>query len=371
MRSKMREFHLPKTIFQTDLSLRIRRPNAPGSEKYQENPPLNDNNGKEKTKYSRARIIFKLGICSGLLVVGVLAACKPFFVNFFEEVNFFLHHISKTTDRLLLKRRKKPLAKIIYYVHLSKCGGTSIMDAAYASGLSVPIRNGLTQRDWRCCGEEDSMQAQSDFAQRSPFDFVATESDMYDAMDTDHYSYVVTLRNSRDRYKSQWAQWQKDPVLFYLDPMDFKTYIKWFFEDNFMFRKICGSRCRGTRKFQIPREHFQYTLDRLEKFDSILFLENFQEGYSKFAQKHGWSAPEQKKRVSSGTSILSKTPVEEADEADWDFQMSALDDALYEYAKRVDAGLKPYGQFTKRTQENVEVYFASSEAKRKKGKNPS
>lgn len=238
------------------------------------------------------------------------------------------------------------------------------MEAAYASGLSVPIRNGLTQRDWRCCGEEDSMQAQADYAQTSPFDFVATESDMYDAMDTDHYSYIVTLRNSQTRYKSMWTQWRKDPVLFYLDPMDFKTWTRWFFEDNFMFRKICGSRCRGIPKFQIPREHFQYTLERLEKFDSILFLEDFQHSYAKFAKKYGWSAPEQKKRISSSSKTKQNVAKVE-DEDEWDFQMSALDDALYEYARRVEEGTKPYMQFTKQTQDNFEVYFAANADKAK------
>ena len=359
----MSNLYLPKTIFQTDLSLRIRRSNPVSKFIAKDSEQTNDNNGKRRRRSSRTRTFVKICIFLSLLVVGVLLAAKPFFVNFFEEVNFFLHHMAKATDRLLLKRRKRPDDKIIYYVHLSKCGGTSIFDAAYASGLSVPIRNGLTQRDWRCCGDEDSMEAQAEFARTSPFDFVATESDMYEAMDTEHYSYAITLRNSRARYKSMWAQWQLDPVLYYLDPMDFKTWAEWYYEDNFMFRKICGSRCRGIPKYQIPREHFQFTLERLEKFDNILFLETFQQSYAKFAKTHGWSAPEQKKRVSSSSASKTKMEVgKDEDEDGWNFQMSALDDALYEYAQHVESGIKPYGQFTERTQQNVEIYFAANSA---------
>ena len=83
-------------------------------------------------------------------------------------------------------------------------------------------------------------------------------------------------------------------------------------------------------------------------------MEDFAESYSKFARKHGWSAPEQKKRVAAGFGVELE---DEQEEEEWNFQMSALDDALYEYAKRLDAGVQPYAQFTQRTKENMKIYF--------------
>lgn len=349
----MSDQYLPQTIQQAS-KLRIRRPGAGENGKTKATnggPSSPDANQKGPKPMTRTRRFMRYGLAAGLWVVAILVACKPFFPNFFEETNFFLHHMAQTVDHSLMKHRQYPDHKIIYYLHLSKCGGTSVMDAAHASGLSVPIRNGLTQRDWRCCGNDDSLEAQADYAKISPFDLVANEGDMYDAMDTEHYDYVVTLRDSRARYKSMWEQWGRDPIMA-MNPMDFEQFAAWFAEDNFIFRKICGTKCRGVPKYKIPQELFMYTLTRLEKFDSILFLEDFQESYAKFAAKHGWTSPEQKKRVWGNNKSASKE-----EEKGWDWKMSALDDALYEYATRVDQGLQPFKQFTQRTQENVDIYF--------------
>jgi len=298
------------------------------------------------------KCLFALAI---LVVAGLLAA-KPFFKDWFQEINFILHHLSRTVDSLLLKQRQRPDNKIIYYLHLSKCGGTSLMDAASQSGLTVPIRNGLVQRDWRCCGEEDSMEAQAAYAKSTTFDFVANEGDMYDAMDLDHYDYVVTLRDSKSRYKSMWAQWQRDPVLFFLGRMNFTEFCDWFHEDNFIVRKVCGTRCMGKPKYTVTREDFYYTLKRLENFTDILFLEDFDASYAKFAKKHGWSAPAEKKRLSSTFGISTA----KSDEDEWDSRMSALDDALYEFAKRLDHGEFPY-QFSEEKSKNLQKYFSANE----------
>ncbi|CAB9512381.1 expressed unknown protein [Seminavis robusta] len=292
------------------------------------------------------------------VIVALLAAANPFFVNFFEEVNYIFHKCSIVGDFLLLKRRQKPNDKIIYYLHLSKTAGTSFMDAAKRNGLSVPVRNGLTQRDWRCCGGKDTLEAQEAFFNTSKFDFVANENDMYDAMDTNHYDYVVTLRNSRARYLSMWAQWQRDPVMAYANPMNFTAWCRWFYEDNFMLRKICGSRCREKPKYSLTRDDFEYTLKRLQKFDSIMFMEDFAASYAKFAKKHGWKSPINKIRISPPVKGRLATLVNQVDDSDWDYQESALDDAVYEYALRIDGGMQPYDGFSRPTRQHLETYFA-------------
>ena len=292
-----------------------------------------------------------------LILAIMLLAGNPFFVNFFEEINYIFHKCSVVADILLLKQRKRPHQdKIFYYLHLSKTGGTSLIDAAHQNGLSVPVRNGLTQRDWRCCGNQDSMEAQERFFNTSRFDFVANEGDMYEAMDPTHYHYVVTLRKSQARYKSMWAQWQRDPIMLYIHPMNFTAWCTWFYEDNFMFRKICGTRCRGKLKYTLDRSDFNHTLARLHHFDSILFLEDFETSFAKFARKHEWkSLSLDKKRISPP--VVGTLAKFANDDSLWDYQESALDDALYEYAQRLDQGLEPYDNFSIPVQQHLETYF--------------
>ena len=358
------------------------------------------NNGKEKRRFpvrATARVAVKCALLVTVLVILMLLALLPFFRSFFAEINYFMFHGAEQIDTVLWrKRRVQPDQKILFFLHLSKCGGTSLIDAARASGLSVPIRNALVQRDWRCCGGDDSLQAQQRFAATSPYDFVANEGHMYDAMDTEHYEYVVTLRDSQSRYMSQWRQWQHDPLLtlntlarkiYNPNPKgirphnnnldhNFKNWLLTVREDNFIVRKICGSPCRSRiiEKFEISREQFRETLDRLERFESILFLEDFSAGYARFAEKHGWAAPEQKRRIrivddskssSSSSPSLGHPQAATTKENDtWDYRMSALDDALYEYAQRKVAGLTPHDQFTNKTQANLDAYFQILEGKK-------
>jgi len=232
------------------------------------------------------------------------------------------------------KQRRFPDRKIIYFVHASKSGGSSIYDAAIRSGLSVPINNGIVQENWRCCGNEDTVDAQVNFAKTSKFDLVACENEMYDAMDTDQYSYVVVLRDSRIRYRSLWRQWQMDPIMFFFQrkvSQHFITWLDWFPQDNWAVRQICGSKCMASPKFQLTVEDFEYTLRRLEKFDSILFLEDFTSSYDKFANKHQWGM----KQLPSTRVRITKTTISEQ-ELSYTDKMFALDDALYEYAKKLE-----------------------------------
>ena len=65
-------------------------------------------------------------------------------------------------------------------------------------------KNCNVQDDQHCCGGKDSIEAQVRFANTTSYDFVACEREMYDTMATDHYDYVVTLRDSATRYLSHW-----------------------------------------------------------------------------------------------------------------------------------------------------------------------
>ena len=326
---------------------------------------------KKKRKPRRWNRVFRfVGIILALLLL-----MKSFFPDIWKEINIIVYHGAMVLDVWVLrKQRRQPAKKIIYYLHISKCGGTSIMTTASQSGLSVPTRNGLVQRDWRCCGNEDSLRAQQHYASTNKlYDFVANEGDMYQEMDTEHYDYVVTLRQSRSRYKSMWAQWSRSPIISLMaGRQNFTEFCHWFHEDNFNVRKICGTRCRSKPKFQLTEEDLHYTMNRLQQFDSILFLEDFDASYMKFANKHGWNPHVSKKRSSStfGQNTKVSTGKSEDDDVDgeWDIYMSALDDALYEYALALDRGMpivstsnstspNYYQYISKENQQNLEQYF--------------
>jgi len=48
------------------------------------------------------------------------------------------------------------------------------------------------------------------FASEAPYDFVATEKELAGPMLPDHFDYVVSLRDSRDRYGSHWRHVKRD-----------------------------------------------------------------------------------------------------------------------------------------------------------------
>jgi hypothetical protein len=231
------------------------------------------------------------------------------------------HHVSRG-------RRRRPNDKIIYFLHIHKNGGTSFCNAAKMNHLSVSWKtNCNVRRDQRCCGREDSLTAQRQFAHTTTYDLVASEKEMYDAMDTESYDYVVILRQSLSRYLSHWRHVQSG--LDYSRKEAFDTWWK-AQPDNYSTRMICGTQCMATPKFQLSRQDFQHTLSRLANFDSILFLESFQASYEEFANRHSWTDSNlgwkhKARENSDGNNYTSS----------WDPLMSALDDALYAFAQRL------------------------------------
>ena len=100
--------------------------------------------------------------------------------------------------------RQRPSDKIVYLLHIHKSAGTLMCNLARVNGLSVSTRNCNVQMDQRCCGHNDSLQAQAVYANYTKYDLVASETQMYEGMDLEHYKYIVVLRNSQNRYFSHW-----------------------------------------------------------------------------------------------------------------------------------------------------------------------
>ena len=108
-------------------------------------------------------------------------------------------------------------------------------------------------------------------------------------------------------------------------------------------------------KYQLTREIFQYTLNRLRLFEDILFVEDLENSYRKFAAKHDWpKTPMYQENVARDAESRSSL----VSEYDWDPLMSALDDALYEFGQRKEAGLEPFDEFSPHIQEQLDNYFS-------------
>ena len=218
-----------------------------------------------------------------------------------------------------------PDYRLIYFLHIHKSGGSCLCQAARHNHMRTNAHNCNVQIDQRCCGGNDSLEAQQDFARQNAlhYSFVANEGDMYRAMDPVSYRYVVMLRDSQSRYKSHWQHVYRN------NPSATKTFSSWhrLQPDNWNTRKICGTDCQNIPKYGISRQIFEQTVDRLQRFDHVLFLEDFNRSYTAFARHVHWShMPVFTKPVRNIT-----YPVEETL---WDPFMSVLDDALYEIAKQ-------------------------------------
>ena len=222
-------------------------------------------------------------------------------------------------------------------------------------------RNCNVQRDQRCCGREDTVEAQIRFANKTKFDFVAIEKEMYESMAPDYYHYIVILRQSKSRYFSHYNHVRRRALKAGNDDV-IGTFHQWFSHqpDNWNTRILCGPRCLDMNKYQLTREIFQHTLDRLKLFEDILFLENMDKSYKKFTLKHGWpgNLMEAENVAKEGESRSSVVP-----DHDWDPLMSALDDALYEYGQRKEAELEPFDEFTPAVQMKLDGYFLHGAAK--------
>ena len=112
--------------------------------------------------------------------------------------------VSHRLAREQARRRVRPHEKIVYLLHIHKSGGTTMCQMARYNRISASATNCNVQIDQRCCGKDDSKEAQTKFAQTSRYDFVASEGRMYEGMDVEAYRYILVLRKSQERYFSHW-----------------------------------------------------------------------------------------------------------------------------------------------------------------------
>jgi hypothetical protein len=404
------------------------------------------------------------------------------------------------------RKRQRPNTKIVYLLHVHKSGGTTLCNVARHNLLSATRTNCNVQGDQRCCGYGDSLEAQQIYYQSSKYDFVASEGRMYQAMDLEHYSYIVVLRNSQQRYFSHWKharrqylqlpsfrhqeelpliaaggaplplqamQEQQLPLGDFLEreskaqrtarreaklreiqawtqnknnnknqnnrkllaftnhhhrphkwgrlhtsdedhalhhdillpgarlmphpaedpnldlrhnfttPLVGDRFAHWWTKqpDNWNFRQLCGTHCIAIPKYQLTLQDWQYTLQRLLQFDTILFLEDLQASIHVLAHRMHWNvsdlnaiqldedndqahrlirkeATRQKRQNNGDTSTPQEMkqwyqqqvqaqleqkerhkhddPIPDGQIQDWDPLMSALDDALYDIAQRFE-----------------------------------
>jgi hypothetical protein len=290
--------------------------------------------------------------------------------------------------------RDPNLDKIFFLVHIHKSAGSSMCQMARRNHLRAErYSNCNVQYDLRCCGKQDSVEAQVQFAKTSTYDFVAIEKEMYHSMAPEYYHYIVILRNSRLRYYSHWNHIVKEfqggsavgsgmaSTATALRGNDSKdggtepgtrprrgpgTFTTWWAHqpDNWNTRMICGPKCLEHAKYQIPRPLFEETLSRLALFEDILFVESLEESYSNFTLKHSWSTTMSMDKINVKQNMQKNAT--KASLKRWDPLMSALDDALYEFGQLKQAGRLPpnsdqqWGQFPFSTpiQQQLEAYFA-------------
>jgi hypothetical protein len=259
--------------------------------------------------------------------------------------------------------------KILFLVHIHKSAGSSLCHMAKRNRLRVRSRtNCNVQPDQRCCGGKDTIAAQEYFANTTLYDLVAIETEMYDSMVPQYYDYIVILRNSRARYFSHWLH-----VLRYYNSTTAGTFPQWWSgqPDNWNTRVLCGPRCLQPNKYALTRDMFQYTLDRLRLFEDILFVEDMAHSFRKFTKKHQWTGmPMIEKNTALDVTWkksneqnrnfllpLLKNDARDSEAHDWDPLMSALDNALYEFGQRKEAGLEPFDNFTVSVQQELDQYF--------------
>eukprot|EP00934_Nitzschia_sp_Nitz4_P008911 Nitzschia sp. Nitz4//scaffold70_size99833//13059//14102//NITZ4_004585-RA/size99833-processed-gene-0.3-mRNA-1//1//CDS//3329557105//8901//frame0 len=279
--------------------------------------------------------------------------------------------------------RKPQYGKVLYFVHIHKSGGTFFCEYVFRNRVYAHRRrNCNVQGDGYCCGHQDSLEAQIQFANTTFWDLVATERDMYEHMALDYYTYIVSLRRSKDRYYSHWEHLKRmgkqnegmgdSSWLFAnitVDQVPKKTlpqlgnFSQWWAgqPDNWNTRILCGPKCRPQPKYQITRDQFEYTLHRLDQFSFVLFVEDMQGSYDKIAAHYNWTGFEALVNVDHKQLHLNRNKNKKNAEAlmvlePWGPLMSPLDDALYEFAQRKDRGeqdlWRPFSN-----QEALETYF--------------
>jgi hypothetical protein len=283
-------------------------------------------------------------------------------------------------------REKYP--NVLYFVHIHKSAGSLICHLAGKNGVHASVHSNCNvQSDQRCCGKEDTLEAQLTYAKETTYDLVAIEREMYDSLAPESYDYIASIRNSKARYHSHWSHLRRlvpvggtqrggfgtaDWIVGNItvesgtgpeygtknlaegeDPLgSFQEWAKGQ-PDNWNTRIFCGPKCRWRPKYQITPQLFNDTLARLAKFSHFIFVEDIENSFNQLAAAYGWrhytKGFQRNVGKDKGTNLQ--------DEA-WDPLMSPLDDALYEFARRKFRNDTEHlwDRFT--NQEQVDRYFA-------------
>jgi hypothetical protein len=268
----------------------------------------------------------------------------------------FVNARSHGMDTNITKNNATAPLKFLF-MHIHKGGGTALCNIMHKLRMRSSYKNCLVQPDMRCCGG-DSLQIHSEFARRTPFRFVANEKMMYDAIDKKSFVYVTIMRKSSARYLSHFMH-----VSMALSKrVAFSEFYDWWSRqpDNYIVRQLCGKPCESVAKFHLSRDHLEYAMARLRMFDDIMFLESWDESYTAFAKKYGWrldSINVDKAKINSMHHLVTNYKrVEESVLAKpMDPLMTALDDALYEFATAV--AKQETVVFNSSTIETVDAYF--------------
>lgn len=274
--------------------------------------------------------------------------------------------------RPTIPKYKRKYPRVLFFVHIHKSAGTLFCRLSFRNRINTNRgSNCNVQDDQYCCGGRDTLEAQIVFANNTYWDLVAIERELYDSMAPDYYDYIVTLRDSKSRYYSHWSHLRRmmpigpgvqtggfgDSAWIFgnntivndkvrkrrvppgEDPLgSFEVWSEGQ-PDNWNTRIICGAKCRPQPKFQITRDLFEYTLERANKFVHFLFVEDLEASYNQIAKAYNWYKyseiitvallQDQSKRRRDHHGVDLKVRQEK-----WNPLMSALDDALYEFAKR-------------------------------------
>jgi hypothetical protein len=207
--------------------------------------------------------------------------------------------------------------RTIYFLHIHKSGGTSLCASAHANHHFANFNEG-------CNAHVDACTDPTLTKRTNLFQFVANEWPLCDDMDSQKYRYVVQIRKSASRYKSDYmvAAAGIMPLQQWLDLQP----------DNFLTRMLCGLRCLRRPKFQLTHEDHLYTLNRLENFDNIILLEHFDDTFGKFASEVGWRNNAGKVITPWTTKrhkMLQHSKHQIADDNSISERYTILDDALY------------------------------------------
>jgi hypothetical protein len=213
--------------------------------------------------------------------------------------------------------------RIIYFLHVHKAGGTHFCASARANHFFANFEEDCNAHVDTCTDPRLGTGNHTGL-----FHFVANEWPLCSEMDPIKYRYVVQLRKSASRYKSDYITAAAGS----------KSLQSWLHvqPDNFSTRMICGQWCLARPKFQLTHEDLMYTLQRLAKFDNIVLLEDYERTFGKFASEVGWRYNPGGVKNTPYTEARKKALSQSSKQAVNNYVISdsytILDDALYEFA---------------------------------------